>query len=189
MNLRLDLLRHGETTAGSGFFGSSDVPLSERGWQQLRGAVVGGDWEVVVSSPLQRCQAFAEELARQSGLPLQIEADLRELHFGAWEGRNAAQILREDEHALGAFWTDPYGFTPPDGEPLREFASRVLGAVERLQSERAGQRALLLTHGGVMRLLLARARRLPEAQLLQVEVGHGALHRLWVGAGRELREG
>jgi alpha-ribazole phosphatase len=48
---------------------------------------------------------------------------------------------------------------------------------------------LLLTHGGVMRLLLARARGLPEAHLLQVEVGHGALHRLWVGAGRELREG
>ncbi|MBD7978118.1 alpha-ribazole phosphatase family protein [Serpens gallinarum] len=189
MSLCLDLLRHGETTAGSGFFGSSDVPLSESGWQQLRAAVLGGDWDVLVSSPLQRCRAFAEELAQQTSLPLQIEAGLRELHFGAWEGRNAAQIMLEDEHALGAFWNDPYGFTPPDGEPLLDFASRVLGAVERLHWELAGQRALLLTHGGVMRLLLARARGLPEAQLLQVEVGHGALHRLWIGAGLALREG
>ena len=64
----------------------------------------------------------------------------------------------------------------------------VLAAVERLQSELDGQRVLLITHGGVMRLLLARARGLPESQLLQVEVGFGALHRLQVEAGLGLTE-
>ena len=79
------------------------------------------------------------------------------------------------EHALGQFWTNPYGYTPPAGEPVREFANRVLGAVARLSEELAGQRVLVVTHGGVMRLLLARARGLPEAQLLQVEVPHASL--------------
>jgi alpha-ribazole phosphatase len=62
------------------------------------------------------------------------------------------------------------------------------GAVERLAREHAGKRVLLVTHGGVMRLLLARARGLPREQLLQVEVGHGALMRLEAGLDGQLSE-
>ena len=75
-----------------------------------------------------------------------------------------------------------------DGEPLVDFEARVLDAVARLQQRYAGQRLLVVTHGGVMRLLLARARGLPRGDLLQVEVGHGALQRLCVGAGLALSE-
>jgi alpha-ribazole phosphatase len=52
----------------------------------------------------------------------------------------------------------------------------------------AGQRVLLISHGGVMRLLLARARGLPREQLLNVEVGHGALFSLTVSSGPVLDE-
>jgi alpha-ribazole phosphatase len=90
---------------------------------------------------------------------------------------------------LGQFWNDPYAFTPPAGEPVLDFAERVLGSIQRLARQHAGQRVLLVTHGGVMRLLLARARGLPREQLLQVEVGHGALMRLQVAADGQLREG
>jgi alpha-ribazole phosphatase len=62
-----------------------------------------------------------------------------------------------------------------------------VAAVERLARAHAGKRVLLVTHGGVMRLLLARARGLPREQLLQVEVGHGALMRL-EGRDGHLRE-
>ena len=101
---------------------------------------------------------------------------------------NELEILLEDSEALGQFWNDPYRFTPPNAEPVRDFANRVLAAIERLHSELDGQRVLLITHGGVMRLLLARARGLPENQLLQVEVGFGALHRLQVEVGLGLTE-
>ncbi|MGV8769605.1 histidine phosphatase family protein, partial [Pseudomonas aeruginosa] len=60
------------------------------GWAQMRTAVEGGRWDLLVSSPLQRCRAFAEELAQRQGIELELENDLRELHFGAWEGRSAA---------------------------------------------------------------------------------------------------
>lgn len=185
----LDLLRHGETEQGGGFRGRIDDALTERGWSQMRAAV--GDaapWQGVVSSPLQRCAAFADELAGRHSLPLQLEDGLRELDFGAWEGRSAAELWETDADALGRFWNDPYAFTPPDGEPLSAFEARVLGAVERLQRQHAGRHLLLVTHGGVMRLLLARARGLPRSDLLQVEVGHGALHRLRVGEGLRLGE-
>ncbi|AGL86251.1 alpha-ribazole phosphatase [Pseudomonas protegens] len=191
MTLYLDLLRHGETELGGGLRGSLDDALTATGWQQMREAVQGrGPWDRVLSSPLQRCARFAQELAERLQLPLSLEPDLQELHFGAWEGQSAAALMETDADDLGRFWADPYAFTPPGGEPVELFSLRVLGAIERLYQACAGQRVLLVSHGGVMRLLLARARGLPRQQLLNVEVGHGALFRLQVASeGRMSEEG
>jgi alpha-ribazole phosphatase len=189
MTLRLDLLRHGETELGGGLRGSLDDALTEKGWAQMRAAVIEqGPWDRLVSSPLQRCARFAEELGAQLGLPVALDRDLQELHFGAWEGQSAAALMETDAEALGLFWADPYSFTPPQGEPVVDFSTRVLAAVERLQATYAGERVLLISHGGVMRLLLAQARGLPREQLLNVEVGHGALFSLTVESGLLLKE-
>ncbi|MGX9378259.1 alpha-ribazole phosphatase family protein [Pseudomonas sp. JQ36] len=190
MTLRLDLLRHGETELGGGLRGSLDDALTEKGWAQMRAAVVaGGPWDRLISSPLQRCARFATELGEQLNLPVQLEKDLQELHFGAWEGQSAAALMETDAEALGLFWADPYAFTPPQGEPVSEFAARVLGAVARLHQAYAGERVLLISHGGVMRLLLAQARGLPREQLLNVEVAHASLFALSVEANGVLKEG
>lgn len=188
MTLHLDLLRHGETEIG-GFRGSLDDALTERGWAQLHAAVAEcSGWDRIVSSPLQRCARFAQVLAEQRGLPLSFEAGLQELHFGAWEGLSAAQLMQTDEAGLGLFWNDPYGFTPPDGEPMLDFSARIHAALSRLHLHYAGERLLLVVHGGVMRLLLAEARGLPREQLLQVEVGHGALFSVTMAADGRLSE-
>lgn len=190
MSLRLDLLRHGETELGGGLRGSLDDALTANGWTQMRAAVVdGGPWDRIVSSPLQRCARFAAELGEQLNLSVHLDKDLQELHFGAWEGQSAAALMETDAEALGLFWADPYGFTPPQGEPVSAFSARVLAAVGRLHAAYAGERILLVSHGGVMRLLLAQARSLPRDQLLNVEVGHGALFALTVAADGALKEG
>ncbi|WP_222911418.1 alpha-ribazole phosphatase family protein [Pseudomonas sp. DNDY-54] len=182
MSLQLDMLRHGETEFGGGFRGRLDDALTARGWQQLRAAVIDREpWDRIISSPLRRCAAFGAELAEQQSLSLELEPDLRELDFGEWEGRSAADLMVEDSDALGRFWSDPYGFTPPGAEPVLAFETRVLKAVERLVDRCAGEHVLLVTHGGVMRLLVAHARGLPREQLLQVEVRHGELFRLRIG--------
>ncbi|MEJ5278089.1 alpha-ribazole phosphatase family protein [Pseudomonas sp. MYb541] len=190
MTLRLDLLRHGETELGGGLRGSLDDALTANGWAQMRAAVMEqGPWDRLVSSPLQRCARFAEELGAQLKLPVILEKDLQELHFGAWEGQSAAALMETDAEGLGLFWADPYRFTPPEGEPVSAFSDRVLGAVARLHQAYAGERVLLISHGGVMRLLLAQARGLPREQLLNVEVGHGGLFSLYVAADGALKEG
>ncbi|NWL75973.1 histidine phosphatase family protein [Pseudomonas taiwanensis] len=177
--MKLDLLRHGETERGGGFRGSLDDALTDTGWAQMRaGVVAAGPWDVLVSSPLQRCAAFARELEQQLDLPLHFDADLRELHFGQWEGRSAAELMEDHAEGLGLFWNDPYSFTPPEGETLLDFEARVLAAGERLLERFAGKRVLLVTHGGVIRILVARARQLPRTGLMQVEVAHGELFRL-----------
>ncbi|MBC3347616.1 alpha-ribazole phosphatase family protein [Pseudomonas sp. SWRI196] len=189
MTLHLDLLRHGETELGGGLRGSLDDALTDRGWEQMREAVAaGGPWDRLVSSPLQRCARFTEQLGVRLDLPVHLDKDLQELHFGAWEGCSAAALMDTDAEALGRFWADPYAFTPPGGEPVLEFSKRVLAAVERLTVAYAGERVLLVSHGGVMRLLLAQARGLPREQLLNVEVGHGALFSLRVQSGPVLKE-
>jgi alpha-ribazole phosphatase len=189
MTLHLDLLRHGETELGGGLRGSLDDALTEKGWAQMRAAVLErGPWDSLVSSPLQRCARFAEELGTQLNLPVSLEKDLQELHFGAWEGQSAAALMEIDAEGLGLFWADPYSFTPPEGEPVSDFSDRVLDAVSRLHRAYAGQRVLLISHGGVMRLLLAQARGLPREQLLNVEVGHGGLFSLRVEADGVLKE-
>ncbi|MBJ2242158.1 alpha-ribazole phosphatase family protein [Pseudomonas sp. MF6768] len=190
MTLHLDLLRHGETELGGGLRGSLDDALTAKGWAQMREAVLArGPWDRLVSSPLQRCARFAEELGARLNLPVNLEQDLQELHFGAWEGQSAVQLMETDAEALGLFWADPYSFTPPDGEPVEAFSQRVRDAVLRLHQLYAGQRVLLISHGGVMRLLLAQARGLPREQLLNVEVGHGGLFSLRVEADGVLSEG
>ncbi len=190
MTLHLDLLRHGETELGGGLRGSLDDVLTAKGWAQMREAVLArGPWDRLVSSPLQRCARFAEELGARLNLPVSLEQDLQELHFGAWEGQSAVQLMETDAEALGLFWADPYSFTPPDGEPVEAFSQRVRDAVLRLHQLYAGQRVLLISHGGVMRLLLAQARGLPREQLLNVEVGHGGLFSLRVEADGVLSEG
>ncbi|WP_300730188.1 alpha-ribazole phosphatase family protein [Pseudomonas sp.] len=189
MTVHLDLLRHGETELGGGLRGSLDDALTELGWAQMREAVKdGGPWDRIVSSPLQRCAAFARELGDALKLSVQFEKGLQELHFGAWEGRSAAELMETDADALGQFWADPYSFTPPQGEPVAAFSARVLASVTRLQQAHSGERVLVVCHGGVMKLLLAQARGLPREQLLQVTVANGALFSLQVAAGGVLSE-
>ena len=189
MTLHLDLLRHGETELGGGLRGSLDDALTATGWQQMSAALnERGPWDRVVSSPLQRCARFAEQLAERLDVPISLEKDLQELHFGAWEGQSAAALMETDAAGLGLFWADPYSFTPPEGEPVSDFSARVLAAVERLHQAHSGERVLLVSHAGVMRLLLARARGLPREQLLNVEVAHGGFFSLSVAGAGLLRE-
>lgn len=187
MSLYLELLRHGETESGGGLRGSLDDALTATGWAQLREAMQdAGPWDRIISSPLQRCARFAEELAQAHAVPLTLEPELQELHFGAWEGRSAAELMETDAEALGQFWADPYAFTPPDGEPLVQFQARIHRALQRLYRAYAGERLLIVTHGGVMRLLLAQARGLPRHELMQVSVGHAERVRLHLSADGEL---
>ncbi|MFZ3153246.1 alpha-ribazole phosphatase family protein [Pseudomonas sp.] len=189
MTVYLELLRHGETELGGGLRGSLDDALTATGWAQLRAAVAeAGPWDRLISSPLQRCARFAEELATQHGLPLSLEPDLQELHFGAWEGRSSAELMQTSAEDLGRFWREPYAFTPPEGEPLLAFEARILGALQRLQASYSGERLLLVTHGGVIRLLLARARGLPRNGLLQVVVGHAERFQLCLDQQGQLWE-
>lgn len=157
-----DLIRHGEPAGGPMFRGSQDDPLSDTGWRQMNTALSDQDhWDLVVTSPLQRCRAFALKLAGQRQLPLQEEPRLQEIGFGEWEGRTSEQIMTRTPEALTRFWSDPVNYPPPGGESVTDFHHRVSGAWRYWQQEAAGKRVLVVCHGGVIRMILAEVLGIP----------------------------
>lgn len=175
----VDLLRHGEPEGGQKFRGALDDPLSALGWKQLRTAVGDyRDWEVIVSSPLIRCAAFAKELAERLDRPLEIAPDFRELSFGIWEGRTSAEVYAADSLALTQFWRDPVAHPIPGGEAVSDFDRRIGIAWKALLERYQGQHVLLVAHGGTIRMALRQALDLPLRNLWRFEVPYAALSRV-----------
>lgn len=168
----VDLLRHGEVEGGPRFRGACDDPLSAAGWAQLEAkaeAMIGAGptpWDRVLSSPAQRCLAFAQALGNRLGLEVESVDALRERDFGAWEGLRADEIPAE---ALARFWCDPSGFDPPAAEPFWAFRARIADAWRGLV-DGAGHHTLVLTHGGVIRVILAEVLGLADERLILLEV-------------------
>lgn len=174
-----DLLRHGACEGGEIFRGSTDVALSEDGWRQMRTAIADeAGWDLVLTSSLQRCARFAEELAQSRQLPLRQEARLREIHFGDWEGRTHVEVQREQGDVLRRFWRDPLGVVPPNGEAMTDFRDRVMAAMREIQRECVGQHVLIVTHGAVIRVLLCEWLRMSYDAFSNVAVPYASFSRL-----------
>ena len=137
-------------------------------------------WDRIIASPLIRCADFARALSHHLDLPLSLDPRLVELDFGAWEGRSAAELMESDAQALGQFWADPVAHPPPGGEPLPAFQTRVLAAWKDLteQALTAGEQLLVISHGGVIRVILCALSDHPLGRLLELEVGHASLTRI-----------
>lgn len=176
-SLRVGLLRHGEVEGGGRFLGHTDSPLTAAGQSQMYAAITDNDhWARVISSPLSRCAEFAHDFAHRRSLPLSFDPRLKEMHFGAWEGRSAAELMETDAETLGRFWADPAHNPPPGGEPLAQFQARVLDAWYDILADRPGRSVLVVTHGGVIRMLLCHVQGVPLARWHEFEVKHGQLH-------------
>jgi alpha-ribazole phosphatase len=169
------LLRHGETEGGGRYWGGTDVALSSRGWLQMKTAVAGRSWDLIVSSPLRRCAAFAEALAQERRVPCRLEADLREMCFGTWEGYSTAELMQRDAERLRLFWSDPSVHTPPGAERLAELHARVMAVWQGLTTASDYGRLLIVTHGGPIRVLRALQSRTPLSALLSIDVPHATL--------------
>ena len=181
----VDLMRHGEPVGGERYRGSLDDPLSAQGWQQMR-AVVGGHcpWDMVLSSPLIRCAAFAREFSEQHSRSLEVIPDFREIGFGSWEGLSIAQIETKQPQALHRFWQDPLKYPPPGGEMLSDFRLRVTTAWNKVIRRYYGQHLLLVCHGGVIRMLLSYVLEIPLNRIWRLAVPYAAVSRVCIyGSG------
>lgn len=177
MTTQIELLRHGDTGQRS-YRGRLDDALSELGWTQLRTAVKGRAWDMIVSSTLQRCAAFAHELAQERGWPLRLDARLAEYNFGTWQGMPIERIADEQGDALARFWADPVAHPPPGGETFEAFRGRLSAALDDIATEAAGRRVLVITHGGAIRLLRCRVEKRGYGDMAGIDVPHASLHPL-----------
>ncbi|AAZ97074.1 alpha-ribazole-5`-phosphate phosphatase CobC, putative [Thiobacillus denitrificans ATCC 25259] len=185
MTTVLDFLRHGEPVGGRKYRGQVDDALSELGWAQMHAAVgEAAPWTRIVASPLLRCRAFAEVLAAQRGLPLFFDPRLKEVGFGEWEGKSAAEIEQAAPGTLARFKADPINARPAGAEALPDFLARVSAALDELVARHAGEHVLVVGHAGVMRMALAWALDIPLQQAYRIEVANASFTRLRCEGGR-----
>jgi broad specificity phosphatase PhoE len=182
----IDLLRHGECEDGSCYRGSTDVALSEIGYQQMllsAGCIVpiyDSLWTRIISSPLQRCAVFAADLAQQKKIPITVDAAFQELHFGDWEGQAIDHIWQTQQVAVESWFADPVNFPPPNGEKADVFFLRVKQALLNCISTAGDEDLLLVVHGGVIRALLAHCLSMSLADMNRFDVPYGCLSRIQV---------
>lgn len=175
----VDLLRHGECEGGNIYRGSTDVALSDTGWQQLRQQTSDTPgWQSIISSPLQRCARFSEELAKRLALPLQVAPAFQEVHFGDWEGQDIADVWREQGNHVRRFFADPINAAPPNGEALHNFERRVLAGWHLMLEQHQGNHILLVAHGGTIRILLAQVLGMPLSRISNLEVPYASASRI-----------
>jgi broad specificity phosphatase PhoE len=182
---RLDYLRHGQPVGGTRFRGNGvDDPLSETGWRQMRDTTASlGGWDRIITSPLQRCRAFADWLGESAGLPVTTLDDLREVGFGAWEGVSREHLRGQCRGEFEAFYADPVNCRPAGAEPLDSFGARVAAVFEQLVGEHAGQHLLVVCHAGVIRATLGHVLRAPAVNWYRAEVANAAVSRFESTAG------
>lgn len=177
----IDLLRHGDVEGGRKYRGQLDDPLSELGWEQLRTTTKKKqNWQHIITSPLQRCSAFAEELAKTHSLPLHIEPEYKEISFGLWEGKTADELLSSEPSAIKQYWNDPINTIPPQGEGLLAFEKRILDGWNNMLKEFQGSHILLISHAGVMRIILCHILNMPLTELFKLDIALAKASRIQI---------
>ncbi len=177
--MRLWLIRHTPVNLPEGYcYGRADLELSPE-WRSHFAAAraklpnPARERAVVYSSPLRRCLDLASSLSDQ----VLTDERLLELDFGSWELRRWEDIPRAE---LDAWTRDVFRAAPPGGESLRSLHERCGEFLEELL---AGPRAMavIVTHGGVIRSLLARLLGLPPANAFRLRIDYGGVSQVRVG--------
>ncbi|GAA1492302.1 histidine phosphatase family protein [Curtobacterium herbarum] len=181
----LVLVRHGETewSKSGQHTGRTDIPLTENGVTQAGRAaryLADRDFALALSSPLAR----ARETARIIGVDPELDEDLYEWDYGAYEGLTTPQI-KVQRHGPWDLWTDgvPAGDTP--GESAAEVRVRVERVINRARPVLAeGQDAIFVAHGHVLRALGAAWIRLAPQDGAVLKLGTATVSTLGYEHGR-----
>lgn len=178
----IDLLRHGECDGGDIFRGHFDAELSAAGLVQMQNAckVHGSSAQVVFSSPLRRCWHFARNFSQELAVDAVSDARLQEMSFGDWDGKNIADVWRDDHARIAAWSRNPAASTPPNGEPLHQVSTRVTTFLSDCLLHHRGKHILLVTHGGIVRVLLCQILGMPLAHANRWQVPYGCVTKLAV---------
>ena len=133
-------LRHPTPSAPKGLcYGRLEVGLSVVAADEIRATVPRvPEGRPILSSPARRCHALARALG-----PVQYDARLLEMHFGAWEGQLWDAIPRRQSDPWAA---NPWDVAPPGGERFKDLMARVEAALDTAPPD-----AIIVTHAGVIR--------------------------------------
>ncbi len=190
MTTEIILIRHGETAwnAERRLQGHIDIPLNAEGEQQAR--ALGASLQhtplaAIISSDLQRAQQTAQAVAawhKRQIHAVQIDQDLRERCFGAFEGLQYDEVARRYPQAF-ALWQarDADALMPAgerEGETFRQFYTRSIAALGRWAARYRGQSIVVVAHGGVLECAYRAACDIPLSTSRTFAVLNASVNRL-----------
>jgi alpha-ribazole phosphatase len=178
--LRVVLVRHGEPVASARgrCYGRLDVDLSTRGRRQMRRVarlLESAPLAAVYCSPRRRAREGAQIIAAPHGLTPRPEERLREIDFGSLEGLTYDQVAERFPEVYKAWMERPTEVEFPGGESLSTMRLRVVAAARELVGRHKGHTIVVVSHGGVGRILLAEALSLNARHLFRMEQSYGAV--------------
>lgn len=163
-SITVDFIRHGEPKGGDILRGRVNPELTELGWSQMQRATglstshqpgtSTPQWTEVITSPLKRCKNFAEELAGGAKLPISVVDQWQEIDYGDWDGMLISEWRKVAADQFKAFRQDLSALAPPNGEDYLSFKTRILAAWGDIANREDGSHLLVVTHGGVLRVVL-----------------------------------
>ncbi len=191
MPTRMLLVRHGQTAynAERRFMGQLDVPLDAVGRVQAEATaryLADEQPAMIYSSNLRR--AWDTALAIQAEMPshprLQADSRLIEGHFGDWQGKTFDELRLHDAERLRQWENGEMGSTPPGGESLDDFGSRVVAAYQDICAAHPDETVLVVAHGGTIQVLIIRALGFPLEDYRKVWLSNAAVSELLIDSGR-----
>lgn len=174
----LDLLRHGQLAIPGIFCAGTNAIVSDEGMQNLCDATQKRHWDIIISSPQDRCRIFAEKLVKDKQCNLIIDPRFKELNFGDWIDIKSEVIWKEHQEEYQQLWQNPDEFIAPNGESMQDFYVRVEEGLSEVLATYKNQSILLITHGGVIRSILAKALDIKTHSVLKFNIEYAHLTRL-----------
>nr|WP_295869277.1 alpha-ribazole phosphatase [uncultured Chitinophaga sp.] len=176
--MEIYLIRHTTPAIESGIcYGFSDIGVAdtfETEVAAIKAKLPAGTFDVY-SSPLQRCHQLAVTLF---GDNIHTDERLKEMNFGAWEMLAWEAIGKEELQV----WADDFVQAKvPQGESYEELYTRSMAFIEEIIEK--GNNAVLVTHGGVIRSILAHATNTPLVDSFDLKVQYGRISQLQVENG------
>ncbi|MEF2231810.1 MAG: histidine phosphatase family protein [Pseudodesulfovibrio sp.] len=153
------LLRHGQTAwnAEKRIQGRTDTGLSPEGLamaESWAGSLADLELTHILASDLARAVRTAEIVGAGRDLPLARDPRLAEQDWGEWTGLSGPELKTLGKE-LARCEKKGFGFRPPGGESREEVLFRACDALLDFAAENPAARALVVTHNGVIKCLLA----------------------------------
>lgn len=160
--LEIYLTRHGATewNIENRLQGWKNSELTVSGIEnalQLGKRLADTKFETIYSSPSKRALKTAELIKAEKEVPLIIVDDLKEISFGDWEGKTQEEIERDFKEEYNNFWNKPhlYNSEGHNAETFEIFKQRLSKAMKQIISNHSNGKILVVTHGFVIKALMA----------------------------------
>ncbi len=165
-------------------YGQADVGLAETfdmEWSMLMPKLAHLVNPLVFSSPLQRCAKLAKMAVDHFNFSSpHTDARLLELNFGDWELTAWGDIPQ----GIVGEWSDEHvNQAPPNGESYADLHIRAKAFLADLATDKNNKQALIFTHAGVIRALVAEALNVPLREASRVKVNYGSVTHIVADAG------